>query len=400
MERKPGLTLRGKQAKALKSMIDRVLPEWQVFVRRPNGTSRHFTISRTHQLYVLGAGAAVGLWAFGSSMLLAQQPDHLAAKERALDEMLAANRIAQHRLVAAEKMVGDIAHEVDTVHANVEALAQTNAALAKDKPVGRSLVKVAARVTATEQEEAGGPATPETSAVRERVRHLEAALERLRGATSRAVQQTADAAGESISETGKQLSKLGLDADKLVAAEKQRGGQGGPFIPAPGIETRADEGFDVLMSRMEHLNGIKAALQRMPLAVPIRSEFEYNSGFGTRSDPLNHRTGIHEGVDFGAPIGTPVYASGSGIVTKAEPWDRYGNTIDIDHGNGVMSRYAHLSKIKVKVGQRVTRASMIGLVGNTGRSTGAHLHYEVRLSDSPRDPLKFISAGRDAAKIR
>ncbi|HSV30281.1 MAG TPA: M23 family metallopeptidase [Candidatus Omnitrophota bacterium] len=401
-ERKQCLDLRGRRAKAVKAIVERVLPEWQVFVRLPNGRGRHFTLSRDRQLTLLGGVAAMGLWAVASTLMLTHQPDALAAKERELEELLAANRAAQHRLAAAEKMVGEIAREVDSVHSSVVALAESNVSLVKDKPAAKSAVKVAARAIGAEPafDDGALPGGSESKAVREQVRNLESSLERLRVATTRAVQQTADAAGERIAETGRQLSKLGLDPEKLVATERKRGGQGGPFIPVGAGPVHADDGLDKLMARMDHLNGINAALQRMPLAAPILADYEFNSGFGTRSDPLNHRTGVHEGVDFGAPVGTPVYATGGGTVTLAEPWDRYGNTVEIDHGNGVTTRYAHLSKIKVKEGQRVTRSTVIGLVGNTGRSTGPHLHYEVRVSDAPRDPVKFISVGRDAAKAR
>jgi murein DD-endopeptidase MepM/ murein hydrolase activator NlpD len=125
-------------------------------------------------------------------------------------------------------------------------------------------------------------------------------------------------------------------------------------------------------------------------------EHEISSGFGTRSDPLNRRTGIHEGIDLSAPHGSPVYATGEGVVEFSGPWDRYGLTVDINHGNGVTTRYAHLSRLKVKEGQKVTRSTVIGLLGNTGRSTGPHLHYEVRLADNAKNPLKFIEAGAHA----
>ena len=129
-------------------------------------------------------------------------------------------------------------------------------------------------------------------------------------------------------------------------------------------------------------------------------DYEINSPFGARSDPLNRRAAIHEGVDLGAPFGSPVYATGEGVVEFAGPWDRYGLTIEINHGGGVVTRYAHLSRIKVKEGQKVTRATVIGMLGTSGRSTGPHLHSEVRLSDTPKDPLKFIAAGEDAPQIR
>ncbi|MEW5728642.1 MAG: peptidoglycan DD-metalloendopeptidase family protein [Pseudomonadota bacterium] len=380
--------------------IERILPEWQVFVRRPNGTSAHFTFTRRRQAALLAGVAVVGLWAASASWMLTERPAHLAAKERALEELMAANRAAQHRLAAAEKMVGEVVREVDLVHANVVALAESNVALAKD--AGKPAVKLSTKVRVggdPAYDESGLTGGTESRAVREQVRRLESALERLRGTTDRVVERTAATASERIGETERKLSRLGLDPDKLVMTERRRTGQGGPFIPAPaGAE--GNEGMGRLMERMAYWSGMKAAMERMPLAEPIRADHDFNSPFGTRNDPINNRTGVHEGIDLGAPTGTPVHATGSGIVDFAGGKDRYGLTVDIDHGNGVTTRYAHLSRIKVKPGQKVTRATVIGLVGNTGRSTGPHLHYEVRVSETPRDPVKFISVGRDAPKTR
>lgn len=395
-----GRVFGGKRAKALNEAMMRILPEWQVFIRRPNGTSTHFTFTRRRQAGLLAGVALVGLWATASSWMLTERPKQLAAQERALEELMAANRAAQHRLAAAEKLVGEAVRDVDTVHANVIALAETSVSLAKD--FGKPAVKLSTKTRVGGEpafDDAGLTGGAESRSVREQVRRLESALERLRGTTDRVVEHTAAAAAARIDETERKLSKLGLDPGKLVLAERRRSGQGGPFIASPSAPVTI-EGMSHLMDRMAHWSGIKAAMERMPLAEPIRGDYEFNSAFGTRKDPINSRNGIHEGIDMGAPTGTPVYASGSGVVDSAAGKDRYGLTVDIDHGNGVTTRYAHLSRIKVKPGQKVTRSTVIGLVGTTGRSTGPHLHYEVRVSDNPRDPVKFISVGRDAPKAR
>ncbi len=389
----------GGKTKAIRRALTDALPDWQVFVRRPDGTAGQFTVRRRHQVVLLAGAAVIALWAAVSTTILVGQPDRLAARERELEEMIAATRAAQARLATTEKLVGDIAHEVDAVHNNLLTLAESSEVLAKDPP-GAKLARGGARPRLMPDDD-GQPGTPETEAMREQVRRLEESLDRLRISYTRAAQQTANAAASRISQTEQQISRLGIDANRLVQPKRPttQGGQGGPFIPAhPGEDDRF--AMDALIERMQHWNGVKAAMQRLPLGVPIHGEVQINSGFGTRADPLNHRTAIHEGLDFGAPVGTPVYATGEGVVTLAEPWDRYGNTVEIDHGNGVSTRYAHMSRIKVKEGQRVTRSTVVGLVGNTGRSTGAHLHYEVRVSDVPKDPVKFISVGSDVRKNR
>ncbi|CAA7619457.1 Membrane protein related to metalloendopeptidase [Magnetospirillum sp. LM-5] len=400
VDRKLGLIARGKNSKIAKRLAAQILPEWQVFVRRPDGSAEHFTVTRKRQLMLVASVAALAFWAGTATTLLTRQPDELAAKERTLEEMMASYRAAQHRLNSAERLVGDIAREVDTVHTNLKTLAESNDALAKDRPGKGAPALARGRVVPEPAyDEKGQPGANEAGAVRDQVRELEASLERLRNTSVKAIEKTSDAAGSRIAETEKQISKLGLDPARVLSQAKRSPGLGGPFIPAPAGAVE-DVSMGALVERMAQWKGVKATLQRLPLAEPIRGGYEFNSGFGTRNDPLNNRSGIHEGVDLGAPIGTPVYAAGDGIITLAEPWDRYGNTVEIDHGNGISSRYAHLSRIKVKDGQKVTRSTVIGLVGNSGRSTGAHLHYEVRVNNAPKDPVKFISAGRDVPKAR
>ncbi|WP_249208823.1 M23 family metallopeptidase [Magnetospirillum sulfuroxidans] len=376
----------------MRRIVHGLLPEWQVFTRDRNGQAKHFIVSRRVQ--ALGLVGAIGLafWAGASTTLLSQRPTELAEKERWLDEMLATNRAAQSRLLEAEKLVGDIAREVDTVHANLQTLAESSDVLARERAV-----RVTPRTAAATETEDLTNENDESRRTRMRVRELEASLARLQLAYSKAVQQVADSAGARISETENRLSRLGLDPMRLFADSKRLPGQGGPFIPLRG-SADSDGSMGTMITKVQHWIGVKATLQRLPLAEPIHGIYEFNSGFGARNDPLNNRTGIHEGIDLGAPSGTPIYATGDGVIAETGVKARYGLTVDIDHGNGIETRYAHMSRIKVQPGQKVTRATIIGLVGSTGRSTGPHLHYEVRLNNVPRDPLKFISAGRDAAK--
>lgn len=394
--------VRGKREKALRRLIDRALPEWQVFQRRPNGATEHFIFTRKRQLAWMAGVSLLAVWACTTTLMLAHRPDELAAKERELEEMMATTRAAQHRLMSSQKVVGDIAREVDTVHANLMGLAESNASLARDRAPSRPpAVPAVAKVKLGGEpswNDDGQPGSDEARGMREQVRRLEASLERLRSTYAHVVQATAEVAGGRIGDAERIVGRLGLDAQSLLQRFQRESGRGGPFVALPAA--LQDGGLSDLLSRMDHWQETKAVLQRLPLGEPLHQVYETNSGFGARNDPLNNRTGVHEGIDFGAPFGSPIYATGEGVVTLAGPWDRYGLTVDIDHGNGISTRYAHLSRIKVREGQKVTRSTVLGLLGNTGRSTGAHLHYEVRVADTPRDPIKFISAGRDAPKVR
>jgi murein DD-endopeptidase MepM/ murein hydrolase activator NlpD len=125
---------------------------------------------------------------------------------------------------------------------------------------------------------------------------------------------------------------------------------------------------------------------------------DLTSGFGARIDPFTRSPALHTGLDFRADHGAPVRAAGAGRVIGAEYAGGYGNMVEVDHGNGVTTRYAHLSAIAVGVGQTVAAGTVLGRAGSTGRSTGAHLHYETRINDEPVDPQRFLRAGLKIAE--
>lgn len=145
--------------------------------------------------------------------------------------------------------------------------------------------------------------------------------------------------------------------------------------------------FDQLREEAGHQ---KDKLSHIPSIIPIDvKDYTMSSGYGYRRDPIYGSTKFHAGLDFAAKNGIPVYATGDGLVTVAERKSGYGNCIDIDHGYNYLTRYAHLSEILVKPGQAVKRGDFIGKVGSTGKSTGPHLHYEVRFKDEPQNPVNY-----------
>lgn len=134
----------------------------------------------------------------------------------------------------------------------------------------------------------------------------------------------------------------------------------------------------------------KDKLAHIPSIIPIDvKDYTMSSGYGYRRDPVYGSTKFHAGLDFAAKTGIPVYATGDGIVEVAERKSGYGNCVDISHGYNYLTRYAHLSEILVKPGQSVKRGECIGKVGSTGKSTGPHLHYEVRFKDEPQNPVNY-----------
>ena len=208
------------------------------------------------------------------------------------------------------------------------------------------------------------------------------------------------------------LDSLGERISKLtgVAQPKTEGkgkdGQGGPLIhlsrplSADELQRDIDRLAKVVEDRSEVLTAIESQLMEqrikatlLPSIVPINAD-HVGSTFGRRIDPIAGVGAIHEGIDFVADSGTRVVASAGGVVTTAEYHPQYGNMIEIDHGNDFSSRYAHMSKLGVKVGQVIKRGQIIGASGNTGRSTGPHLHFEVRFKGVAQNPARFLQQGK------
>lgn len=175
-----------------------------------------------------------------------------------------------------------------------------------------------------------------------------------------------------------------------------KGGIGGPFVPVKPPSKDADT-FDRQLYRISitraQIDRLNRTLSLVPYRKPVLGEVEFSSGFGVRTDPFLGRPAMHTGLDFRASMGDPVRATANGRVESAGWSGGYGRMIEIDHGNGLATRYGHLSDIKVKVGDIIKIGQIIGAVGSTGRSTGPHLHYETRIDGDAVDPQKFLRAG-------
>jgi murein DD-endopeptidase MepM/ murein hydrolase activator NlpD len=166
---------------------------------------------------------------------------------------------------------------------------------------------------------------------------------------------------------------------------------GGPFVPldhSVPFETH----LEALESTLSHYDSISEIARKVPFANPIPGA-KISSRFGYRSDPFNGRSALHSGIDFKAATGTPVLATGDGIIVSAGRKGGYGKVVEVRHKDGFVTRYAHLSRITVKNGQRVRMGQQVGKVGSTGRSTGPHLHYEIRKRNKARNPSKYMRVG-------
>ncbi|CAM4268008.1 M23 family metallopeptidase [Palleronia rufa] len=207
--------------------------------------------------------------------------------------------------------------------------------------------------------------------------------------------QLEDALAISVKPLDKMFRQAGLDTDTLLdAVRRDYSGQGGPLTPIT-FSTKgapldsASRRANGIIDRLDQMNLYRIAAQKAPFALPVKDNFRFTSGFGPRWGRM------HNGSDFAGPKGTPIYATADGVVTYAGRLSSFGNFVRIQHEFGIETSYAHQSKLRVKVGQRVSRGDRIGDMGTTGRSTGNHLHYEVRVGGEPVNPMTFIKAARN-----
>ena len=208
--------------------------------------------------------------------------------------------------------------------------------------------------------------------------------------------QLEEAVEASVKPLDEMFKQVGVDSEQLLATVREGyEGTGGPLTPM-GYSSRGNAAItesearatEVMVS-LGKVKDYKIAVSKLPLAMPVKSAFRFTSNFGQRWGRA------HQGIDMAGPVGTSIFATGDGVVTYAG-WQRgYGNLIKIQHELGTETRYGHLSKIRVKVGQKVSRNSLIGDMGNTGRSTGPHLHYEVRVDGKAVNPMSFIKAAQN-----
>jgi len=183
--------------------------------------------------------------------------------------------------------------------------------------------------------------------------------------------------------TAAELHKLGIKP----ATAGEPSGVGGP------LEGIANPTFKALFNSWKKLDQLQDDVIAIPSDKPIRAEVVFTSGFGVRADPFHAGAAMHPGIDLAGAYGTPIYATADGTVSRAG-WNNggYGNMVEIDHGRGISTRYGHMSAVLVHAGDHVTRGEQIGRMGSTGRSTGNHLHYEVRIDGRPVNPIPFMKS--------
>ena len=224
-------------------------------------------------------------------------------------------------------------------------------------------------------------ALPETTALAPLPAEIAGRLARVEDANLTQARATAEKLDQRYAATVQALKSRGVDTQRFT-------GMGGPLEPA----TSGDATFKALFNSWKKLDNLADGAIAVPSDKPVASA-AFTSGYGVRSDPFKGRAAMHAGIDLAGPLGTPIYATADGTVSSAGfNSGGYGNLIKVDHGKGIETRYGHLSQILVSAGQRISRGQLIARMGSTGRSTGSHLHYEVRIDGRAVNPIPFMKS--------
>ena len=233
----------------------------------------------------------------------------------------------------------------------------------------------------------------EAQAALDKVNEIEMELRLAEERNEQIFRQIEEAMTVSIEPLNKMFRAVGKNPDTIIdVIRKGYSGYGGPMtkLSSHGSDPTMEElRANAILNDLDEMNIYRIAVEKIPFANPLKSAYRYTSGYGRRWGRM------HYGTDFAAPHGTPIYASADGVVVHVGWASGYGRLIKIRHEFGYETRFGHLSKIRVNVGQKVSRGERIGDMGNTGRSTGTHLHYEIRINGNAINPMKYLEAGHD-----
>ena len=353
------------------------------FFMRSNGQVRFIKISAKLQRRVAGAIAGVvGVWLIVTLGMMINQVSVSAERM-----MLSAK---QEKIETAEERVAKYRDDMEAVASDLEARQKVMESAFEehfgDMPAAGSATP--AKGEAAETAKRIGLAVPEAAQLAQLEARQIAFAERM---TQIAIARSQKAEGA--------IRQFGLNPDQLAREAKE--GMGGPFIPFFGKKQKPvrDPRFTRMLTALERMEALETALAGIPTSMPAAAGL-MSSGFGYRSDPFNGSGAMHAGLDFKGPIGTPILAAADGKITFAGWQGGYGNCIEITHANGLVTRYAHMTGFTAALGQDVKRGDQIGRMGSTGRSTGSHLHFEVRINGSAINPLKFLEANPDVLEIQ
>ncbi|MFC0813071.1 DUF5930 domain-containing protein [Paracoccus panacisoli] len=423
------LTLR--PIRGLRTLVGCVLPERRLFIRSGDHV-RFVRLSPGRQALAWAGGAFLVAWCLTvTSVLIMNSIDFLTMREQAkreqalfedralalggerdqqaMEALAAQERFAaatvqmssmQSDLLALETRRREMESELQAAQATLRRTMDARAAAVSASQDPRSeelaatldLLTLALTETVVERDQAATKAKEAVLLAGE----LEFDLRLRKSESNRILLQIEEALIASVEPLDEVLREAGLDSEAVLASAGD--GHSAPkealvplAVSTRGIASLDDETVRAnrILERLDELSHYRLALESLPLAMPVQDAFRYTSPFGRRWGQM------HKGVDMAGPVGTPVYATADGVVTFAGWQNGYGRIIIVRHPFGLETRYPHLNAIRVEVGQEVARGERVGDMGNSGRSTGSHLHYEVRVNGEAVDPMGYIRAGRD-----
>ncbi len=326
--------------------------------------------------------SVVGAWALGTAGLLGWQA-WTSWQNRDVAERAAAIALAEARVAAEKRTVEEIARTIDTRQDQLEALVGAHFG-----ELPKEAVQAPAPQTATAQPAAAF--VPAAAPGGNQVARLQAAALR----QDSMIAEIGGLVEQRSAEVEGVLKQVGIRPSPVSA-------RGGPFIPWPGrrAANSADPAIRQLALKLDRMSQLESLLDAVPSALPAE-RMELSSGFGYRFDPFNGQRALHAGLDFTGAHGSPIRAAAAGRVIFAGVKNGYGNVIEVDHGHGIETRYAHLSGFTARVGSKVESGEQIGRMGSTGRSTGTHLHFEVRVGGTPVNPRRFLEAQPHVLEVK
>ncbi|MDP3783629.1 MAG: M23 family metallopeptidase [Sphingopyxis sp.] len=361
----------------------------EIFIRT-HGHVRFLRISAVWQKRVaLIAGVVLLAWAGATLAVLINQL--LTADERAaVAQQQAAAAASEKRIAQYRDRVAETAADLEERQALLEGVAETH--------FGIDAEAMAAQPAAAADAAKAEPL--QTSAIDPNLPPEAQALARLAARQERFASRLLAAVNIRAANAEDAVAQLGLNPAAIVRSAAA--GRGGPLIPYKGRMGKA-KALGASFAALEGALFRMEVLERTLVAVPSGNPADVlmmSSGFGYRSDPFTGGAAMHSGLDFRGPIGTPILAAAPGRVSFVGAKSGYGNVVEVDHGQGIMTRYAHLSGFTSKVGAQVAAGQQIAKMGSTGRSTGSHLHFEVRLNGVAVNPRRFLEAKADVLEVK
>ncbi|NDR56435.1 M23 family metallopeptidase [Aliiruegeria sabulilitoris] len=438
--------MRTRLSDRIHNILERWFPEQRLFLRSENDSTRFIRLRPGTQALILFGSAATVAWAIiASSVLLmesigADNVREQAGRDRALyedrlNELSEARDVAESEALAAHERFNSALGQISRMQSQLLQSEDRR----RELETGINVIQTTLRKAMNQRDEAREKAEEvaavlegraEQEAERNSLTEVDATLAFLNEALERTASERDDMEREaelaleeaeeakferdlildrndkiftqleealtvSVEPLEKMFSNAGLPPSRLLDAVKRGySGQGGPLTPiafsTKGVEPSPDEArANDLLKGLDRMNLYRIAAEKAPFAMPLRDSFRFTSPFGPRWGRM------HNGTDFASSHGTPIYSTADGVVVKAGWHSGFGRMVKIRHEFGIETWYGHMSRLRVSEGQRVSKGQRIGDMGNTGRSTGTHLHYEVHVNGKPVNPMNFIKAAKD-----